>query len=821
MLADIQFALRILRKTPGFTVIAVLSLALGIGANSAMFSLADALLFRPLPVPSASRVVTVSDAAPDLPVGTFGNISYPDYVDLRDKTSSFAGLTALTYTSVGVAEQPDALPQLRLAQTVSGDFFRVLEVEPVLGRTFSSQEDRVPGRDAVAVLGYEMWEQHFSADPKIVGRTVRLNNVEFTIIGVAPKKFSGLNLVVHPDLYIPAMMLPRVASSGAVNPLDRRDVRTFTVKGRLKPGVTVAQADAEMATLASGLAAAYPTTNRNHSLIVRTEVQARIAQSPPNAFFAAMLMAVAGLVLIIACANVANLLLSRARSRSREMAVRLAIGASRGRLMRQLLTESTLLSLAGAALGLLVAQYAADYFTRVRFSNDLPLSLVVQLDRRVLIFSLIAAVVSALLFGLVPAIQSSKTDLVRALKSGEAAAWRRRALGRNALVIAQVAFSLILLSAATLFVRTLRVVVLGNPGFRTDHLLMMTFDPSLVHYSEDKTREFYRTLTERARQLPGVTNVALAQMIPFDAGSIASDNIAPEGYQFPKGKDSDAVFSSNVDEHYFDTMGTPVVRGRGILATDTATAPSVAVINEFMAEHYWPNQNPIGKRFREAGRDGAWVQVVGVARNATYLAIGEPRIPFFYAPLAQHPPTHMTLLVETPSDASGLAEPVRNLVRSLDAHQPIYNVRSMREYYQTQGLFGIRLIVKLVTGMGLLGLAMALVGLYGLVSYSVSRRTREIGIRMAIGAQGSDILRVILRQGMTLAIIGVGVGLVGCLASVRLIRSAFTRLGEINALDPWSFIVLPIAMLAVTMLASYIPARRAAAIDPNQALHHD
>ncbi|HLK21683.1 MAG TPA: ABC transporter permease, partial [Bryobacteraceae bacterium] len=644
---------------------------------------------------------------------------------------------------------------------------------------------------------------------------------EFTIIGVTKKSFGGLSLVIHPDLYIPTMMLPRVQPSGAADPLERRDLRSFLVKARLNPGVTVAQADAEIATLASGLAGAYPATNRNHSMKVRTEVETRILQSPPNAFFSAMLMAVAGLVLVIACANVANLMLSRARARSREMAVRLAIGASRGRLLRQLLTESMLLSLAAAGLGLLIAQYAADYFTRVRFANDLPLSLVVQLDQRVLIFSLIAAILSAVFFGLAPAIQSSKTDLVPALKSGEASSKQRRTLGRNALVIAQVAFSLILLSAATLFVRALRVVVLGNPGFRTDHLLMMTLDPSLVHYSQDKTREFYRTLIERARQLPGVTNATLAQMIPFDGSSLASENIAPEGYVFAQGKDSDTVFSSNVDEHYFDTMGTPIVQGRGILATDTATTQAVAVINEYMAQHYWPHQNPIGKRFRETARDGALVQVVGVARDATYLAVGEPHMAFFYTPVTQHPVTHMTLLVETPAEAANLADPLRNLVRSLDAHQPIYNVRTMRDYYQSQGLFGIRLIVKLVTGMGLLGLTLSLVGLYGLVSYSVTRRTREIGIRMAVGAQGNDILKFVMRQGMMLALAGVAAGLIGCLGTTRLLHAAFTRLADIGSFDVWSFIVLPAALLGITMLASYLPARRAAAIDPNQALHHD
>jgi macrolide transport system ATP-binding/permease protein len=821
MLGDVQYALRILRKTPGFTSVAVLSLALGIGVNSAMFSLADALLLRPLPVPSPSRVVTVCDSAPDQPIGTIGNISYPDYIDLRDKNKSFEGMTASIYTQVGIAEQRDALPQLRLAMTVSGNFFRVLGLDAVRGRTFSDDEDRVPGRDAVAVLSYDTWEQHFSADPKIIGRTVRLNDVEFTIIGVTPKKFTGIYPVVHPDLYIPMMMLSRVAPTADFNPLERRDHRNFTVKGRLKPGVSLAQANAELATIAGGLAAAYPDTNRNHGVRVRTEVQARVAQSPPNAALSGMLMAIAALVLIIACANVANLLLSRARSRSREMAVRLAIGASRGRLMRQLLTESLILSMAGAGLGLFIAQFGADYFNKFRFSSDLPISLNVQLDQRVLIFSLLAAVLSALVFGLAPALRSAKTDLVPALKTGETAAWHRKTLGRNALVIAQVALSLMLLSAATLFVRTLRSVLLGNPGFRTDHLMMMSFDPSLVHYSPEKSREFFRALTERARQLPGVKNAALAGMIPFDGSTLTTDNIAPEGFQFPKGKESDSVFFSSVDEQYFETMGTPIVRGRGIQATDIATAPLIAVVNEYMAQHYWPNQDPIGKRFRTLGHDAKWVQVVGVAKNATYVSIGEPRIPFLYVPFAQQPPTRMTLLVQTPADASAFAEPLRNLVRSIDPHQPIYNVRTMREHYQTQGLQALRLVVNLVGGMGLLGLSMALVGLYGLVAYSVSRRTREIGIRMAIGAGRLDILRIVLRQGMTLAIIGVGVGLAGSFGVAQLIRAAFSRLQENRAFDPWTFIVLPVALLAVTMLASYIPARRAAAIDPNQALHYE
>ena len=818
---DIRYALRMLLRTPGFTAVALISLALGIGVNSAVFSLADALVLRPLPVPSPSDVLTISDAAADIAAGSLGRISYPDFLDLRDKNQSFEGLIAAVYSPVGLAQQRDALPQLRLALTVSGNYFRVLRVEPALGRSFSPDEDRVPGRDAVSVLSYEAWQQYFSGDPKVIGRTIRLNDIEFTIIGVAPQKFTGLNPLVNPDLYIPMMMLPRVSPPADSDILERRDRRVFTVRGRLKPGASMAQASAEAATIARRLAEAYPNTNRNRSLLVRTEIQARVAQSPPNAAFSAMLLGMAGLVLIIACANVANLLLSRARSRSREMAVRLAIGAGRGRLLRQLLTESLILALAAAALGLLLAEYGVSYFSNIRFTSDLPISLSVRLDHRVLIFSLIAAIFSALAFGLAPAIGSTKTDLVPALKSGESNGGRRRTWGRNALVIGQVALSLMLLCAAALFVRTFRAVITTSPGFRTDHLLMMSFDPTLVHYTAEQTREFYRTLPERARQIPGVKDAALSQMIPFDGVTVASASIAPEGFQFPEGKESDSVFSSVIDDHFFETIGMALVRGRGFRAADTATSPRVAVINEAMAGHYWPNRDPIGRRFRMGDRNSVWVQVVGVAKNSVYLSYGEPRFNFMYLPLTQNPQARMTLMVETETDAASLAQPVRNLVRSIDARQPIFSVRTMSEFYRHEGLQALRLVVQVVGFTGILGLSMALVGLYSLVAYWVSRRTREIGIRIAIGAERQDILRLVLRQGLTLALIGVALGLTGSFGVLRIIRALFSRLQEANIFDPWTFIVIPLAMLAVTMLAGYIPARRAAAIDPNQALHYE
>jgi predicted permease len=364
-------------------------------------------------------------------------------------------------------------------------------------------------------------------------------------------------------------------------------------------------------------------------------------------------------------------------------------------------------------------------------------------------------------------------------------------------------------------------VLLGNPGFRTDHLLMMSFDPTLVHSTPGETREFFRTLVERARQLPGARNAALSYMVPFEEATVGSDKIVPEGMEFPPEKDGDSVLYNTVDNGYFETMGVPIVRGRIFRTTDTAISPRVAVINQAMAERYWPNRDAIGRRFRLGGRSGQWVQVVGLAQTAVYTFMGEPRTPFFYMPLEQNPKPRMTLMVETEGDAAALTEPLRNLVRSIDAHQPVYNVRTMREYYQVRGLQFLRMIVNLVGTMGLLGLTMALIGLYGLVTYSVSGRTREIGIRMAIGAAQSEILRLVLRHGLTLTLIGLGLGLAGSFGLLRSIRALFSRLQDTGMFDPWTFIVVPVALFVVTMLASYIPARRAAAIDPNQALHYE
>lgn len=657
---DVRIGYRMLRKNPGFTLVAVVSLAIGIGVNSAMFSFADALLLRPLPVLRPSEIVTVgSDSAGDSLPDRLSFVSYRDYLDFRKQSRSFDGLAAFNLSTFGFSPQPGALPHMKMGMLVSGNFFRVLGVEPELGRGIRPEEDQVPGRDAVVVLGHPFWENEMAADRSIIGRRVRLNGVEFTVIGVAPERFTGMDQFVQPAFFVPAMMCSRIANNTTSNLLEARDQRVFRVKGRLKPGVTIAQSQAELTVIAKALERAYPDTNRNQGVGVRTELEARLKQSPENAKLIGMLVALAAAVLLVACANIASLLLSRARVRGREIAVRLAIGAGRFRLIRQLLTESLLIALAGGLAGLAVAYAGIVFFRTLKIPTDLPVVFSIRLDQRMLVASLAISLLSSLFFGLAPAIQMTRADLISALKTaGADTPGRRRIWGRNLLVVGQVAASLVLLAVATLMFRGFQHDLLADQGFRRDHLMMMTFDPGLVHYSEEQTQRFYQQLVERTRLVPGVRSATLTETVPMDSTSIRAAFIVPEGFQFPRGTESANVLENTVDESYFDTLAVPIVRGRAFRTTDKAEAPLVAVVNQTLAKHYWPKLDAVGKRFRMDNRNGKWVEIVGVARNGKYLFISEPPdIEYVYFPLAQHPKAQMTLMAESSGDAAGLAAP--------------------------------------------------------------------------------------------------------------------------------------------------------------------
>ena len=814
MLNDFRYALRTLRQNPGFALVAILSLALGIGANSAIFSFADALLLRPLPVPQPSRVVSVVSHRR---AEGFGGLSYKDYIDFRSKSRSFEGLAAFQLIRVGFAAGKDALPQTKAGFLTSGNAFRALHVEPELGRSFRPEEDQVPGRDAVAVISHDLWQSEFASSQDVIGKTIFLNGISFTVIGVAPEAFTGVDQFFHPALFVPLTMSPRLAPTPEQSILERRDDRGLTVKARLKLGVGVAQANAEAEVIAKQLEQAYPDTNRKCSAAVRTEFQVRVDQSPYDAMLVGFILALVGVVLLIACANVANLLLSRARARSREIAVRLAIGAGRARLVRQLLTESLVIALLGGTLGLVLAQAGVETFSHFKIPSDIPLSIDAKLDLRVTLYALFASIASAILFGLAPALQATRTDLVPALKSGvEGASKRRRLLGRNALVIAQVAGSLLLLVCATQLFRATSFLLSSPPGFRTDHILMASFDPTLVRYTPAQTQIFYRRLEEQTRALPGVKSAALARLPPLSNYPIMK-SVVPEGFQLPPGHETVTVPANIVSEGYFQTVNVPVLQGRDFKVTDNADAPHVAIASQHFARKFYPNQDPVGKRFRLDGRDGPPVEIVGLARQSQYYFLGEPPQDVLYLPLAQNPQTQMTLLAQSHGDPAALAGPIRDLVRSLDPDQPVYGVRTMEEYFDQRARKFLNWLTEAIGAMGLLGLALALVGLYGLMSYSVSRRMREIGIRMAIGADRVNVVRMVLKQGLLLAGIGVGIGI---LLSALFSRALTAGLG-LPSFNLTTLALVSIALLGVALLGAYVPARRASMVDPMSVLRQD
>ena len=826
MLKSLRHAMRVFRKDWGFAAVAVCSLAIGIGATSAMFSFADALLLRPLPVYKPSDVAAVTTATSSA-FGTNTALSYPDYVDFRDHNRSFQSLIAASYSTFGFSRHGSSLPQMKFGMLVSGNFFNALGVEPSLGRGFRAGEDEANGRDAVVVLGHDFWMSQFGASPSVLGSKVRLNGIEFTIVGVAPARFTGIDQFIRPALFVPLAMSPRL---GQDNNLVRRDVRWLTVKGRLKPGVTVAQAQSDVSAIGTQLQKTYPQSNRNQRIEVRTELQMRVEQDPPNSALVSMLVLLALCVLLVACANVAGLLLSRSRARAREIAVRLAIGARRGLLVRQLLLENLLIALAGGVAGIAIAYAGANFFSRLPIPSDLPIVLSVGLDRRVLLFTLFVSLFSTLLFGLAPALQTTRPDLVSALKAADAdSTGKKRFWGRNFIVSGQIALSLVLLIVSAVLIQGFRDQLTRGPGFRTDHLFLTSFDTQLVRYSDDQTRRFYKELLDQARSAPGVRSAALTSVVPMIGGD--SMPIVPEGYQLPRGEQAVTVFDAYVSEGYFNTMRIDIVRGRPFLQSDQADTPRVAIVNDHLANHYWPGGDALGKRFHLRNASGDLVQVVGVAKAVKYFWIAEPPLDFLYLPYTQGgsrvgsfaPISINTLTIVAESDArdaSGLAPVLRHVIRGLDPNMPVFDVRTMEDVYTQRAVKTPNMIAESVAGLGLMGLALAMVGLYGLVAYSVSRRTREIGIRMAIGADRERVVRMILTQGLKLSAAGLVIGLVVGFFACRAITSAIW-IATFDKTNPLLFVVIALPLLLITVVATYAPARRASRVDPMRALREE
>jgi putative ABC transport system permease protein len=817
---DVRYALRRMARNPAFTLVAALSLALGTGAAASIFSMADALVLRPLPIAEPGEVMTLRPKTDSSPWGAdFYSISWPDYLDYREKSRSFTGLVALTDTSLSIATDAKAQAQLRFGMLVSGNFFGVMGVEPVLGRGFLPEEDTVPGRDAVAVVSHSLWTTAFGSDPAAVGKRIRLNGTEFTVVGVAPERFTGMDLFVRPAVFLPMNALPLVSGEAGHERLRNRGERFLSVKGRLRPEADAKAAEAELNTIARGLAEAYPATNReSRGVLVRGELQARIDASPPDAYLSGLLLALTGLVLLIACANVANLLLSQAGARERELALRQAVGASRTRLVRQLLTEGLVLAFLGGMLGLLVAWAGVQFFKRIPMPTEL-ITFGVQLDRRVLLFGFLASSLSVLAFGLVPALRTARADLVTAFKAGDSLQGSKRLWGRKGLVVGQVALALVLLGATATLLRGFSRLLGGEPGYRRDHLLMASFDPSVLRYTDEQAQRFYRELVERARSLPGARSAALAAAVPTGNGQ-QGFRYEVEGQTRPKDKDAPSTFGISVDEHYFDTFRVPIVKGRSFAVTDTRDAPLVVIVNEHLAEKLWPGRDPLGRRLRLDAQDddAPWAEVVGVARQHRYIWVGEAPSDYLYVPFAQSRRQRMTLLLESVGDPASLVVPLRELVATIDPDLPLYNVRTMEDFYAKRIQGVPAMIVQTVGSLGVMGGVLALVGLYGLVAYSVSRRTREIGVRMAVGASRRQVLLMVLGQGLLLASVGIAIGVLGSLGVSRLFTAIIEGIPPVEAA---TLLAVPLMLLAASALATVVPALRASRVDPLRVLRSE
>lgn len=809
VVADIRYSFRTLRSQPAFVAVAVLSLALAIGANSAIFSFADALLLRPLSVPNPSAVFDVTNTTLDDPLE---GMSFPDYRDLREKSRSFAGLAAYRLTPVAAATSPTAPAQIRLAMLVSDNFFPVAGVAPSAGRAFLPDEANAPGQ-AVAMLGYDFWRQ-YARDRPAIGSSLRLNGIVFTIIGIVPESFTGLDRFVRPSIFVPLGMSQRLAAEAA-NPLEDRGRHELVVKGRLSSGSSQESAQAELAAIGTALEREYPKTNHNRRPTVRTELQRRIQQTPQLLALIKMLMGLVGLILIIACSNVANLLLARGRARSREIAIRLSIGAGRARLVRQLMTESLIVAMLGGTVGLFFAYVGISLLQTLDVPSEPPSVLGVRLDWRVMQFSFLAALASCVFFGLVPAWQTARMDFVSALKAGgHGGSGQRRTPGRDVLVAGQIALAMVVLIAAGMFLAGFQKMLVVTPDFRTDHLISMDTAPALLHYSPEQTRLFYRRLVDRVRTMAGVKAVAMTESLPLSPSQTAV-TVVPEGYQFPKGREKAIEFGAAVDAGYFSTMNVEIMRGRSFTDDDRAGSRRVAIVNQQFAKTYWPGQDPIGKLMRLDRADSPAVGVVGIAKTGHYLLVNEAPAPFVYLPYEQNPRSQMTLIVQSTGDPVGLAAPLRDAVRSIDANLPIFNLRTVATLYQSRATGTWLQFFQMVGTMGFIGLALAATGLYGLVAYTVSRRVRELGIRVALGANQRDIVWLVERRGLILAGLGIVIGGALTAAAIPMLCAGFIGL---RPSSPAVYVLVPVGLLMVSAAASYLPARRAAGLDPLRAL---
>jgi predicted permease len=819
---DLRSGLRMLRKSPGFTFVAVLSLALGIGANTAIFTIINAVFLHPLPVQDLAQLVEIFTRDTKT-VDANANFqltptSLPNYEDYREQNNVLTGLAAVTFI-LPLNWGGQAEPQQLQASMVSPNFFDVLGVKPYRGRFFYPDEGKKVGADPLVVLSYALWSRRFGSDPSVVGQTITLNATSYTIIGIAPPNFKGIVSLARPDvLWIPLSMRDYVLTGQLKNLENHRRLRWLSIVGRLKPNVTVEQARAAMKTIAFALEKEYPRDNpgRTCELYPLNQSALGINQRAQFSLAGGVLMSVVGLVLLIACVNLANLLLAQAAKREKELTLRAALGAGRLRLVRQLLTESTLLSLVGGLAGLLIAFWGRKLLWSFRPPFLADGSIDLSFDSRVLIFTLLISLLTGFVFGIIPALKASNTDLNEVLKAGGRGGtmgWAHNRM-RSLLVVSEIALALVALIGAGLFLRSMQKAQEINPGFESKNLFQYNFDLGALRYEPEHGQQFFREAVERAKSVPGVADAAISSNGIIGAGLFGT--IFREGEQADPNNRGTLVSFDDVMPGYFAAARIPTISGRDFTDFDRENTKLVVIINKAMADLVWPGQEPIGKRFSVVV-DPRQYEVIGVVGTSLVNQVGEDPQPVAYFPMRQQYSPFGSLIVRTTGDPEAVMGAVRAQVNQLDRNLALTNGQTV-EQLLGQRLWAARMGAALLGLFGLLALILASIGIYGVLSYSVTQRTSEIGIRMALGAQSPQVLKLVLGQGMLLAGLGV---LVGILIALLITRFASTLLYGVKVWDPITYISITVLLMAVALLACYVPASRATRIDPLVALRFE
>jgi len=813
---DVRYGMRMLVSSPGVALVAVLTLALGIGANAAIFSLVDALLLRPLPVKDPSQLTVLSNQQNG--ALQFNVFSVADYRDIREQTSTaFSGLIGYVFSIDGLSINGKA--GRILTSYCTGNFFSTLGIKPALGRFILPSEEETLGANPVMVISFSYWKAHFGGDPGIIGKEVSVDGHSVTIIGVAPEGFYGVFTFGNIQGYLPLGM-----ATIAGNPNDfmtNRGFRSLFVMGRLRPGVSLTQAQASANVVAQRLAQEHPKEDHELSLLVFPELRSRPTPDPKNTIvvMSGLFMGLSALVLLLACVNVANILLVRATVREREMAIRAALGAGRARLIRQMLTESILLALGGGGVGIAFGVAASFSLSHLNLGTDLPVRMDFGFDWRVFGFALASALVTGIIVGIVPALRASRRNLAPILHEGGRGLVGGRHRLRSALVVMQVAGSLMLLIIAGLFTRSLGEAQRTDLRFDPNHVVNFYMDPNEIGYNEAQGLEFYKNLLARVRALPGVISATTANSTPLSY-YVNQDTVIVDGYDMPPGQPTPVLSYNVISSDYFKTLGISLLQGRTITAVDDVNTQYVAIVNEAMVKKYWPNLDPMGRQFKIGSDPNHSITVVGIAKDSRYQGLTGPINPYFYMPFAQHYRINSlaALQVRTAAAPETIIPEIERAIEALAPELPVFDVKTMPESLNTlNGLLIYKIGAMLAAVMGILGFILALVGVYGVISFAATQKTHEIGIRMALGAQPKQVLKMIFREGLLIVAVGLVIGLAAALAAAKVVGNFLT----VSATDPVTYLIVSATLTFVALAACYIPSRRAMRVDPMVALRYE